>query len=255
MKKIVLFCCLVLASMVAQAQGYMRGRFLMEGDYTRTSGFEPSAVLALDFRNRHEFCSSPNYSEFAFTFGYKAGPDKHFFNVAYQIGINTSWRNEGLLYIENRYLYRRFKAFGIQEFTGMFCLGYRNIHWNFKLGLCNRYMAAIPLRHDGGMGTIFEPMNVVFDLEYYLFPNAPVKNPTSRFDEMHSWNIGCGISNCREFIVERVTLFYYTLNGYYDINDKWRVLGEAGLHPAGVLNLSSQYNGFFFNVGFTYNHE
>jgi hypothetical protein len=30
--------------------------------------------------------------------------------------------------------------------------------------------------------------------------------------------------------------------------------GEAGLHPAGVLNLSAQYNGFFFNIGCTYKH-
>ena len=43
-------------------------------------------------------------------------------------------------------------------------------------------------------------------------------------------------------------------NGYYDINEQWRIIGEAGLHPAGVLNLSSQYNGFFINLGFTYDN-
>ena len=161
-------------------------------------------------------------------------------NFAYQIALVKDWNDKGLFYLENRYLYRRFKAYGIQEFNGMLSLGYRNIHWDFKLGLCNRYMAAIPLRLDGGMGTVFEPMNVVFDIQYHLF------------GEEHPWNIGAGISNQREFIIERVTLFYYTLNGYYDIDKHWRMLGEAGLHPAGVLNLSSQYNGFFVNVGFTY---
>ena len=243
MKKLFFSFALLLCVLSAQAQGYVRGRFLMEGDYTRTAGFEPTCVLALDAR-------MPN--EHGLTLGYNI---KGFINFAYQIALVKDWNDKGLFYLENRYLYRRFKAYGIQEFNGMLSLGYRNIHWDFKLGLCNRYMAAIPLRLDGGMGTIFEPMNVVFDLEYSLFPTAPVKNPTSRFDLLHSWNIGCGISNCREFIVERVTLFYYTLNGYYNINDKWRVLGEAGLHPAGVLNLSSQYNGFFINVGFTYNFD
>ena len=251
---IFLFAFLVLASS-AHAQGYTRERFLLEGDYTRAGGFEPSAVLACDFSMRNELYPSNNYFEHAFSLGYKVGPDKHFFNLAYQMGLNVDWNHDGTLYIENRYLYRRFKAYGIQEFNGMLSLGYHNIHWDFKLGLCNRYMAAIPLRHDGGMGTIFEPMNVVFDIEYYLFPNMEPKHPTSRFDTMHSWNIGCGISNQREFIIERVTLFYYTLNGYYDINDHWRILGEAGLHPSGVLNLSSQYNGYFINVGFTYNHD
>lgn len=233
MRKVLLICFLVLAAIGAQAQGFLRERFLLEGDYTRSGGFKPSCVLAFDVR-------MPN--EHGLTFGYKIGPTSDMnFNFAYQIALVEDWANKGLFYIENRYLYRRFKAYGMQEFNAMFSLGYRNIHWKFKLGLCNRYIAAIPLRLDGGMGTIFEPMNVVFDVQYHLF------------DEYHRWNVGAGISNQREFIIERVTLFYYTLNGYYNINDKWRVLGEAGLHPAGVLNLSSQYNGYFINLGFTYN--
>ena len=228
MKKLFFSFALLLCALSAQAQGYVRGRFLMEGDYTRTAGFEPTCVLALDAR-------MPN--EHGLTLGYNI---KGFINFAYQIALVKDWNDKGLFYLENRYLYRRFKAYGIQEFNGMLSLGYRNIHWDFKLGLCNRYMAAIPLRLDGGMGTVFEPMNVVFDIQYHLF------------GEEHPWNIGAGISNQREFIIERVTLFYYTLNGYYDIDKHWRMLGEAGLHPAGVLNLSSQYNGFFVNVGFTY---
>lgn len=230
MKKLFFSFALLLCALSAQAQGYVRGRFLMEGDYTRTAGFEPTCVLALDAR-------MPN--EHGLTLGYNI---KGFINFAYQIALVKDWNDKGLFYLENRYLYRRFKAYGIQEFNGMLSLGYRNIHWDFKLGLSNRYMAAIPLRLDGGMGTVFEPMNVVFDIQYHLF------------GEEHPWNIGAGISNQREFIIERVTLFYYTLNGYYDINEHWRMLGEAGLHPAGVLNLSSQYNGYFINVGFTYQH-
>ena len=232
MKRILFLVTLLFAVVVANAQGYVRGRFIMEGDYNRTAKFEPSAVVAFDGR-----LDNGN----GLTFGYKAGPDKHFFNLAYQIGVDGFTGND-FTYIENRYLYRYFKGYHIQEFNAMFSLGYRNIHWDFKLGLCNRYIAEIPLRKNGGEGVIFEPMNVVFDIEYNLFSQA------------HPWNIGCGISNYREFIIERVTLFYYTFHGYYNINEKWRIISEAGLHPAGVLNLSSQYNGFFFNIGCTYNY-
>ena len=232
MRKVLLICFLVLAAIGAQAQGFLRERVLVEGDYTRAGGFEPSIVLAFDARMP---------SEHGLNYGFKFGPDKIFFNLAYQIALFNKTIGTNVFYVENRYLYRYFKAYDLQEFNAMLSLGYRNTHWNFKLGLCNRYIAAVPLRRDGGMGTIFEPMNVVFDIQYRLF------------DEYHRWNVGAGISNQREFIIERVTLFYYTLNGYYNINDKWRVLGEAGLHPAGVLNLSAQYNGYFINLGFTYN--
>ena len=237
MKRIILVFCLLTMSGFTHAQGFVRDRFLIEGDYSRSTSFNPSCVLAFD-------CRLPK--EHGLTFGYKIGLERSF-NFAYQIALVEDWKGKGLFYIENRYLYRRFKDFGLQEFNGMFCLGYRNTHWDFKLGLYNRYIAEIPLRKDGGMGTILEPMNVVFDIQYQLF---------SEYDnfsrEYNKWNIGAGISNQREFIIERVTLFFYTLNGYFAIDEHWRIVGEAGLHPSGILNLSSQYNGYFINLGFTY---
>ena len=247
MKRLFLTTIILLVSLGAYSQSYLRNRFNAEIDYSRTARTDLTCSFALDTRNENGH---------GFTFGYKLGSDRHFFNLAYQIALfdDFSGLNEGTLYLENRYLYRYFSAYKLQEFNAMLSLGYRNIHWDFKLGLCNRYIAEVPLRINGGEGVIFEPMNVVFDIDYYLFPLEMPENPTSYFNVTHQWNIGCGISNYREFIIERVTLFYYTINGYYDINEQWRVTGEAGLHPAGVLNLSSQYNGFFFNLGCTYNY-
>lgn len=232
MKRLVLIAILGLMAWSAYSQGYMRSKFVVESDYSRTEKFQFQAQLG--FNCRFDSGNGVNV-------GYQAGPGKHSFNLAYQIGTD-GFTDHDFAYIENRYLYRRFTSYGLQEFNGMLTLGYRNLHWNFQLGLCNRYIAEVPLRKNGGEGVIFEPMNVVFNIEGNLF------------DQDHPWNIGGGISNYREFIIERVTLFYYTLHGYYDINDQWRLLGEAGLHPSGVLNLSAQYNGFFFNLGVTYKH-
>ena len=166
--------------------------------------------------------------------------NRYALNLAYQLNLLDT--KKGTLYLENRYLYRLFPSYKLQEFNALLDLGWKNSHWNFQFGLCNRYIAEIPLRKNGGEGVVFEPMNVVFNIEGNLFTQD------------HPWNIGCGISNYREFIIERVTLFYYTMHGYYNIDEQWRVTSEAGLHPAGVLNLSSQYNGFFFNIGCTYKH-
>jgi hypothetical protein len=229
MKRLFIIAILVLSSFVANAQHV---KAYTEYDYNRTQKSRANFVIGSDFQladNMH------------LDLGLLAGTQNRYaLNVAYQLDLLNGKR--GTLFLENRYLYRLFPSYKLQEFNAMLNVGYRNIHWIFKFGLCNRYIAEIPLRKDGGEGTIFEPMNVSFDVEYNLFAQD------------HPWNVGCGISNYREFIIERFTLFYYTLHGYYDINEQWRVTAETGLHPAGVLNLSAQYNGFFFNLGCTFKY-
>lgn len=231
MKKTFFTFLLVFAAMGISAQSFNRLRINTEYDYSRTSKSDLSCMLANSCRNNQGH---------GVDLGIKIASRRVFFNFGYQIALREDYRNR-LFYIENRYLYRLFPSYKMQEFNAMLSLGWRTAHWNLKLGLCNRYLAAIPLRKDGGQGTIFEPMNIVFDVEYNLFP------------EDHPWNIGASISNQREFIIERVTLFYYCLHGYYNLDKHWRITGETGLHPCGVLNLTAQYNGFFFNVGASYN--
>lgn len=229
MRRLFITTLLVLSAIFAKAQHI---RAYGEYDYNRTEKSIGNFVVAADFQ------LAPN---FHLDLGLQASTQNRYaLNIAYQVDLLKT--GKGTLFLENRYLYRIFPSYKMQEFNAMLNAGYRNTHWVFKLGLCSRYIAEIPLRKNGGEGIVFEPMNVSFDIEYNLFAQD------------HPWNIGCGISNYREFIIERFTLFYYTLHGYYDINDQWRLNAEAGLHPAGVLNLSSQYNGFFFNLGCTFKY-
>ena len=229
MKRLFLTLLMVLSVFVAKAQDI---RAYAEYDYNRTEKSRANFAIASGFQladNMH------------LDLGLQVGTQNRYaFNVAYQLDLLKA--KTGTLFLENRYLYRLFPSYDLQEFNALLDFGWRNRHWKFQFGLCNRYIAEIPLRLNGGESVIFEPMNVVFNIEGNIF------------DQDHPWNIGFGISNYREFIIERVTLFYYTMHGYYDINEQWRLNAEAGLHPAGVLNLSSQYNGFFFNIGCTYKH-
>ena len=224
-----LFLALVVGA-TAQPAGVIRA--YAEHDYNRTAGSIGNFAVASDF----------NLTEnFRMGVGLQASTENHYdLDFVYQVDLLKG--KKGTLFLENRYLYRYFKRYKLQEFNAMLSAGYRNIHWNFKLGLCNRYIAEVPLRKNGGEGTIFEPMNIVFDVEYNLFAQD------------HPWNIGAGVSNYREFIIERFTLFYYNLHGYYGLNDQWRLTAEAGLHPCGVLNLSAQPNGFYVNVGCVFNY-
>ena len=213
------------------AVGFVQAQWTLqtygEFDYDRTSG--PGGLLAL--KGNYQFADN-------FTMGVGLQGTTHnrySINLLWQ--VNLLQAKSGTLYLENRYLYRLFPNYELQEFNALLDLGWRNRHWNFQFGLCNRYMADIPLRKDGGMGTILEPMNVTFCVEGHVF------------DQEHPWNIGGRISNYRDFVIERFTLFFYSIDGYYNLGNGLRLTAEAGVHPCGVLNLSAQYNGWFGNVG------
>ena len=225
MKKNVITLSLLLFAFVARAQWTLQT--YAEYDYTRTSG--GSAALALK-------ADCQMFTNFNIGIGYQGTTlNRHAINLQYQIDLLKA--KSGTLYLENRYLYRLFPKYNLQEFNALLDLGWRNKHFNFQLGLTNRFTAPIPLRKNGGMDVVFEPMNVTFCIEGNIF------------DQAHPWNVGGRISNYRDFVIERFTLFFYSVNGYYDFGNGLRITAEAGLHPAGVLNLSSQYNGWFGNVG------
>ena len=225
MKKLCFLLCFLCVGMAARAQWTVRS--YSEFDYTRSSGSSASWAVLGNYQLADNFSIGLGYQVASF--------GRHSINLQYQVDLLKA--KCGTLYLENRYLYRLFPNYNLQEFNALLDLGWRNRHFNFQFGLTNRYTAPIPLRKNGGMETVFEPMNVTFCVEGNLF------------DQTHPWNIGARVSNYRDFVIERFTLFFYSVNGYYDFGNGLRLTSEFGLHPCGVLNLSAQYNGWFGNVG------
>ena len=225
MKKTFFTLTLLFFAIVAKAQWTLQT--YGEYDYTRTSGHSASLALKGDYRMAENFNIGLGFQATTLS--------RYSLNLQYQVNLLKA--RCGTLYLENRYLYRLFTNYDLQEFNGVLDLGWRNRHFNFQLGLTNRYTAPIPLRKNGGMETVFEPMNVTFCVEGNLF------------DQEHPWNVGARVANYRDFVIERFTLFFYSVNGYYDLGNGLRLTAEAGLHPSGVLNLSAQYNGWYGNVG------
>lgn len=224
MKKLILIFGLLLVAFVARAQWTLKS--YCEYDYTRTSGSTAALAVLGDYQLADNFNIG---------LGYQTNFSRHAINLRWQTKLLQA--KSGTLYLENRYLYRLFPNYDLQEFNAMLDLGWRNRHFNFQLGLTNRFTAPIPLRRNGGMEVIFEPMDVAFCIEGNLF------------DQDHPWNVGARISNNRDFAIERFTLFFYSVNGYYDFGNGLRLTSEFGLHPSGILNLSAQYNGWFGHVG------
>ena len=124
------FCCV-------QAQWTLRS--YVDYEYTRTEGSGGALAVFGDYQLNEYFTAG---------LGLKG-------KIGYPLAINLYWQADllhaksGTLYLENRYLYRLFPNLNLQEFNGLLDFGWENRHFNFQLGLCNRYIAEIPLRKDG----------------------------------------------------------------------------------------------------------
>jgi len=147
------------------------------------------------------------------------------------------WR----LQLENSYLWRQFPQLDMQEFTGALQLGWYARHVRLHLGLCNRYTANIIQRANDGAETLFEPMNVMFAAEAWLFDG--------RTDAARPWDVALRWSNYNDFIIERVALWFYSAKGHYRLRQRLDLTAEVGFHPVGSLNLTSSYDGWFAHLG------
>ena len=143
------------------------------------------------------------------------------------------------LTLENGYLWRHYPSLDLQEFTGSLQLGWRARHADLHLGLCNRYSAALIQRTNGGAGTVFEPMNVMFAIEGWWNNQALPQQ----------WNVGLRWSNYNDFVVERVANWFFSARGHYLLPDGTALTAEVGVHPVGSLNLTASYDGWFCHLG------
>jgi len=143
------------------------------------------------------------------------------------------------LALRNRYLWRHYPSLDLQEFTGALELVGHLRHCDLNLGLCNRYMAALVQRTDGGRGTVLEPMNVMFALEGWW------KDRTAA----PAWNVGLRWSSYNDFVIERVANWFFSLKGFYTLSDRVWLTGEVGIHPVGSLNLTASSDGWFCHLG------
>lgn len=181
---------------------------------------------------------SPN-SQYRLDFGLEgASSQRYALNL---MGSARLWGNSRhSLNLENRYLYRRFTQLNLQEFTGALQLSWYAPHVRLSLGLCNRYHAELIQRSNGGQGTIFEPMNVMFAAEGWLRPTT---------SDTTTWNIGLRWSNHNDFVIERVANWTYSIKGAYLLPHHTFLIAEVGIHPVGSLNLTSSYDGWFLHIG------
>jgi acyl-ACP thioesterase len=205
---------------------------------------DPVSVMRADIDyNRH--MNNANYVRIAMELlpdGFEVTDMRVEYRIAAKLGgmATLLTTNKGQrLTLENSYLWRHYPSLNMQEFTGALQVGWYARHVNLHLGLCNRYHAELVLRNNGGMGTVLEPMNVMFAAEGWWYNQlAP-----------HQWNVGLRWSNYNDFIIERVANWFFSAKAWYRLPENTAFYAEVGLHPVGSLNLTASYDGWFLHLG------
>lgn len=68
----------------------------------------------------------------------------------------------------------------------------------------------------------------------------------------HIWNVGGSLTNFDYFLIQQETNPMLTALIQYDLNSNWRLYSELWYQGAGMLNLASNYYGFYLRAGFTW---
>ena len=114
-------------------------------------------------------------------------------------------------------------------------------HFNFKIGTGFKNIGftknAIAEKGINTNGSVQEIFNPLYHFSYTL--NKPVK----------AWNIGIGVTNIDQYIVNQATNPMTTVFGHYKLNESVRLTADIWYKTAGAFNLHVNYFGLFFRPG------
>jgi hypothetical protein len=120
-------------------------------------------------------------------------------------------------------------------------LSTENEHFNFKIGtgfkdigFTKNANAETGINANGSVQEIFNPL---YHFSYTL--NKPA----------NAWNIGIGVTNFDQYIVNQATNPMTTVFGHYKLNESVRLTAEIWYKTAGAFNLHVNYFGLFFRPG------
>ena len=114
-------------------------------------------------------------------------------------------------------------------------------HFNFKIGTGFKNIGftknAIAETGINSNGSVLEIFNPLYHFSYTI--NKPAK----------AWNIGIGVTNIDQYIVNQATNPMTTVFGHYKLNESVRLTAEVWYKTAGAFNLHVNYFGLFFRPG------
>lgn len=148
------------------------------------------------------------------------------------------WPN-GHFFLYNRYLYRLFARWNLNEFSTHVALGYETRHWRFTFGLANRFMSPFhAYDNTGSTDYVFEPFNVMYEVRYQ-----------TAFGRDNNWNMSAKASNYDDFVTDRTFQPLFSVAVGRDFKRNVDVYFRTVCYPTGMFSLSANYYELYFILG------
>ena len=120
---------------------------------------------------------------------------------------------------------------------------HRRDHLEVHLGYNSRIYSMN--KNETDLSDLSDPDNHIYEWRNFMYKGILWLKPMD-----HKWNLGGSMTNYDYFLIQQETNPMLTALFQYDINLNWRLYSEVWYQGAGMLNLASNYYGFYFRAGF-----
>ncbi|MFI3296412.1 MAG: hypothetical protein R3Y59_02165 [bacterium] len=142
--------------------------------------------------------------------------------------------------LRNQYLYSIYADDNLQSLSFGLAAVYDQEYFSIALGANYQFYTSFVNQSSSSRTYVWEP-GITYDAKARIFPRS------------HIWNLEGEVTNCRDFVVERVYNPTFLLNGHYtftlDDNSPLKLYSQAGFQPSGITHIAVNYYSFIFNIG------
>ncbi len=166
-------------------------------------------------------------------------PSSRVFSAAEFVAGRRFCVGKQTLEAEAFYLYRNFSSLMFISNWGL-AVGIRKRHWRFDLGQDFKAyrVREKALSYETEGRVIRENFNLIYRIAYFV--NSPEK----------PWNISLSLTNRDYFLINQETNPMLSLRAETYVSSTMKLYLENWYKPAGALNMSAHYFGYFARTGF-----
>ena len=146
----------------------------------------------------------------------------------------------GVVFLDGTMHSRIFGQYKAYEFVYAGSVGFRMRHFSIQAGVFSKTIDALGRNWHSFDNYVTEPFNVLYKLTISIMG----------FD--NQWDVYLTGANFNDFEYERIWEPIYSLGGRWDFKERWSVVAEGTLEPAGMFHGTVKFYEAIMRIGIKY---